>query len=306
MLDALAQLPLQIEEISIERLARPSAAEGMRRTTLVWLRGNGQEGQGEDVTFQAEDALATTLALTVLSDARTLADAWDRLDRLEFFDRPPEHAVVRNYRRWAIESAVLDLALRQAGLSFGERLGRAPQPVRFVVSPARSHLRRFPGARLKVDAEDLEPGLPVDIIDFKGRGDARLVGRALDLYPEALLEDPPVVVAGARLSWDIGIHSFDDVLRLSERPAAVNVKPARLGSVTTLLGLYEGCAREGIAPYGGGQHELGPGRAQIQLLAALFHPDGPNDVAPGAYNDAEPPAGLPASPLDVSSSPGFR
>lgn len=306
MLDVLAQLPLHIENISIEHLARPSAAGGSRRTTLVRLRGNGQEGQGEDVTFQPFDALATTSALAVLSGVGTLAEAWDRLDRLELFDRPPEHAVVRNYRRWAVEAAALDLALRQAGLSFGERLGRVPQPVRFVVSPVRSHLRRFPGARLKLDAEDLEPGLPVDIIDFKGRGDVRLVDRALDLYPEALLEDPPVVVAGAQVSWDIGIHSLDDVLRLSERPAAVNVKPARLGGAAVLLDLYEGCAREGIALYGGGQHELGPGRAQIQLVAALFHPDGPNDVAPGAYNDADPTPEPPASPLNIRSRPGFR
>ena len=306
MLDVLAQLPLHIEHVSIERLERPSAAGGVRRTTLVRLRGNGQEGYGEDVTFQAADALATASALIVLSGVGTLAEAWERLDRLELFDRPPEHAVVRNYRRWAVEAAALDLALRQTGLSLGERLGRAPQPVRFVVSPARSHLRRFPDARLKVDAEDLERGLPVDIIDFKGKGDAQLVGRALELYPEALLEDPPVIDAGARVSWDIGIHSLDDVLRLSEPPAAVNVKPARLGGVATLLDLYAGCAREAIALYGGGQHELGPGRAQIQLLAALFHPDGPNDVAPGAYNDAEPPPGLPASPLEVSSRPGFR
>ncbi|HEX4929798.1 MAG TPA: hypothetical protein VFV62_03745, partial [Gaiellaceae bacterium] len=165
MLAVLAQLPLHIEDVSIERLERPNAAGGVRRTSLVRLRGNGQEGQGEDVTFQAADALATASALTVLSGVGTLAEAWERLDRLELFDRPPEHAVVRNYRRWAVEAAALDLALRQTGLSLGERLGRAPQPVRFVVSPAPSHLRRFPDARLKIDAEDLERGLPVDIID---------------------------------------------------------------------------------------------------------------------------------------------
>ena len=39
-----------------------------------------------------------------------------------------------------------------------------------------------------------------------------------------------------------------------------------------------------------------PGRGQIQYLASLFHPDGPNDVAPGGYNDPEPPAGLPDQP----------
>ncbi len=32
--------------------------------------------------------------------------------------------------------------------------------------------------------------------------------------------------------------------------------------------------------YGGGMGELGVGRGQIELLAALFHPDAPNDVAP--------------------------
>ena len=34
--------------------------------------------------------------------------------------------------------------------------------------------------------------------------------------------------------------------------------------------------------YGGGMGENGVGRGQIQLLASLFHPDGPNDVAPSA------------------------
>ena len=53
--------------------------------------------------------------------------------------------------------------------------------------------------------------------------------------------------------------------------------------------------------------ELGPGRGQIQYLASLFHADGPNDVAPGAYNDPEPTRGLPPSPLEPSPEPlGFR
>jgi hypothetical protein len=36
---------------------------------------------------------------------------------------------------------------------------------------------------------------------------------------------------------------------------------------------------------GGGMGELGVGRGQIELLAALFHADAPNDVAPSAYNE---------------------
>lgn len=87
------------------------------------------------------------------------------------------------------------------------------------------------------------------------------------------------------MSRDIGIHSLDDVLHLSERPAAVNVKPARLGSLAQLLRLYDGCAHAGIA---------------------LFHLDAPNDVAPSGYNEPEPPPGLPGSPLSVSARAGFR
>ena len=53
--------------------------------------------------------------------------------------------------------------------------------------------------------------------------------------------------------------------------------------------------------------ELGVGRGQIQLLAALFHGDGPNDVAPSAFNAPDPPAGLPGSPLDPEPArTGFR
>jgi hypothetical protein len=87
----------------------------------------------------------------------------------------------------------------------------------------------------------------------------------------------------------------------------VNVKPSRLGGLRPLLAAYEHCEREGIGMYGGGQFELGPGRGQIQYLASLFHPDGPNDVAPGGYDAPDPEPGLPTSPLPVAAAPfGFR
>ena len=65
---------------------------------------------------------------------------------------------------------------------------------------------------------------------------------------------------------------------------------------------YDYCAEHGIAIYGGGQWELGPGRGQIQYLASLFHPSTPNDVAPAAFNihRLDPPPGLPTSPLGRS------
>ena len=87
----------------------------------------------------------------------------------------------------------------------------------------------------------------------------------------------------------------------------VNLKPSRLGGLRSLCAAYDHCAEQGIGAYGGGQFELGPGRGQIQYLASLFHPDTPNDVAPGGYNMPEPPPGLPTSPVEpVPSATGFR
>jgi hypothetical protein len=62
-----------------------------------------------------------------------------------------------------------------------------------------------------------------------------------------------------------------------------------------------------LITYGGGMGELDCGRGQIQLLASLFHPDGPNDTAPGGYNHATPAPDLESSPLDPRpAAVGFR
>jgi hypothetical protein len=60
----------------------------------------------------------------------------------------------------------------------------------------------------------------------------------------------------------------------------LNLKPARFGSVRRLFDAYDYCTAHGIGAYGGGMFEQGPGRGQLQYLASLFHPDGPNDLAP--------------------------
>ena len=45
------------------------------------------------------------------------------------------------------------------------------------------------------------------------------------------------------------------------------------------------------------------GRGHIQYLASIFHPDAPNDVAPGGYNDADPAPGLPALAAGAADRP---
>ena len=67
----------------------------------------------------------------------------------------------RDYRRWAFESAAADLALRQAGRSLADVLGREPQPINFVVSlrlgeppsaePVTRRLAAYPGLQFKLD-----------------------------------------------------------------------------------------------------------------------------------------------------------
>ncbi len=152
-------------------------------------------------------------------------------------------------------------------------------------------------------------------MDFKGQyhgtgvdtaPDAELYERVVVGLPDAWLEDPaltpetlPVLEPeSSRVTWDAVIHSVADIEALHWPPRTVNIKPSRFGSVERLFGAYDYCAEKGIGAYGGGQFELGVGRDQIQLLAALFHPETPNDVAPGGFN-VDPAPGLPASPLIV-------
>ena len=111
----------------------------------------------------------------------------------------------------------------------------------------------------------------------------------------------------ADLPLVIESYSFEGLNRAwsSEFTRRTTVKPSRFGTLETLLEALDHLESEGIGAYGGGQFELGPGRGQIQHLAALFHPDAPNDVAPLGYPEVE--VGLPHSPLLVpTDTDGFR
>jgi hypothetical protein len=323
--DAVRELPLEIESYDLEPLEQEVARGFTLRRTVVVLRGGGEEGRGEEVDYNPvlqQEFQARRNELPVAGE-HTL-DSFSLLQSGQ-----------TEYRRWALESAALDLALRQAGKSLGETIGRTPRPLRFVVSTRVANVLRwlelYPGLRFKLDpdrdwtdelvAQLAEAGV-VDTVDFKGiyRGDfgsppdAELYERIVGAFRTAWIEDPALTretnrVLDAdreRITWDAGIHEWSDVEALPFRPRCLNSKPSRFGSVQRLFNFYDACEREGIALYGGGQFELGPGRAQIQLLASLFHPDAPNDVAPAGYNASEPVAGLPVSPLELTSQPGFR
>jgi hypothetical protein len=81
------------------------------------------------------------------------------------------------------------------------------------------------------------------------------------------------------------------------------MKPSRCGTVESVLETIAYCERAGIDLYGGGQFELGVGRAHIQALASLCYPDSPNNVAPGEYTHPDAAVDLPATPLAPPADP---
>jgi hypothetical protein len=343
--DLITNLPLEIEAYSLSRLEGDLGAF-TRVTTVVALQGRGEEGVGEDVIYDVDDhdALHAYGPKLPLAGTYTLRSLSARLDELDLFPIPPTREPYVHYRRWAFESAALDLALRQAGEPLHAVLGREPRPVRFVAStrlgdppsvePVLKRRAIDPGLRFKLDPEnnwtdelidDLAALDCVDTLDLKGfykgtvvevRTDPWLYERCATAFPDAWLEDPDLGEPEAakalephrdRITWDAPLHSVADIEALPFPPRTINSKPSRFGTLEGLMAVYDWCAQRGVGIYGGGQGELGPGRGQIQYLASVFHPDTPNDVAPSGYNLPEPPPDLPGSPLPPAPSPtGFR
>ena len=344
LFDLIAELPLTVESHALDNMEREVSSGFLRRTTIVRLRGYGAEGVGEDVVYDADmhppfQAMSAGLPLdgtwTIASFSRHVAG-------LDLFGAELDHGVYRNYRQWAFDSAALDLALRQAGLSLPGVLGREARPVNFVVSlrlgeppslePIRERLAIAPGLQFKLDAtSSWDEGLIAELratgavasIDFKGAYHGTVVDQPPDLVlyrwvveglPGVWLEDPALIPEidtllepyRDQITWDAPINSVADIEALPFPPRTVNVKPSRFGTLEALFATYDYLEEHGIGGYGGGQFELGPGRGQIQALASVFHPDGANDIAPGGYNDPHPQPGLPASPLPGGVvDPGF-
>jgi hypothetical protein len=164
----------------------------------------------------------------------------------------------------------------------------------------------------------------VEAVDFTGvyqgalsavRTDPELYRRVVQALPEVWLEDPDLSHPAARVAldghrervtWDAPIHSAADIAAQPWAPRTVNVKPSRFGTLRALFDTDDYCAAHAIAAYGGGQYELGPGRGQAQYLAALFHPDAANDLAPAGFDDPTPPPDVPCPPMQLTTAPiGF-
>lgn len=353
--DAVAELPLSIEGYDLQFRERSCAGDFARISVLLatqddspgepgftrpctrfMLYGRESVGIGEDVTYDVGDhhALINSRIEFPFAGTYTFATFSDALDDIDLFPAgEPAREASRAYRRWAVESAALDLALKQANTDLATALGRTYQPVRFIVStrlgdpPSPTRIEEWmalnPEVEFKLDAssawsDDLIDTLvatkAVRIIDLKGQysgtmvdqsADPRLYQRIIEAFPEALIEDPILTdetrplfdECRDRVSWDAPITDVASIRALPFQPKWLNIKPSRFGTVENLFEVIEYCFDNDIRMYGGGQTELSVGRQHIHAIASLFYPDGPNDTAPRRYNDPEPKPGLPTSPL---------
>ena len=228
--ERIADLPLEVESLTFEGRELVFNEDFTRATTLIQLHGPGGEtGVGEDVVYDELDHVnlqADGPKTIDLAGAHTIDSFSKKLEETELFPAPPVRGEVSElYRRWAFESAALDLALLQAGRSLPDVLEREPRPVTYVVSMrlgaweqkepekpdrALNLLERYPGTKLKLDPTNnwtqelidalVETGA-IDSLDLKGQykgtpvdveTDPELYRMVIEAFPDAWLEDPDV------------------------------------------------------------------------------------------------------------------
>ena len=242
--DRIADLSLSIEAVSTDRLERETSSEFTRVATEFALSGpvpapDGKSdpvvGRGEDVTYETadHDALAES-GLPDLTGEFTIDTFSARLESVDLFPAgPPDREAFRNYRRWGLEAAALDLALRQAGTDLASAFDRSLEPVRFVTStrlgepPTTERLEglreRVPDLEFKLDPipawdddvvgaiDDAVGTDAIRILDLKGQYEGTevdvpanpgLYERVFEAFPDAILEDPALTDATESLFDD--------------------------------------------------------------------------------------------------------
>ena len=220
--DLLADLPLEVEDYTLERARARRLQRLHPPVDRHPPRGGGHEGLGEDVTYDGVDHVASRTPGRPAA-GRAL-HAWRTFcrppRRRSTCSRPSRCATSRaSTGAGRSSSAALDLALRQAGQPLHEVLGREPRPVTFVVSlrlgepatlaPLAPAAGALPGAALqarpdreldaRADRASSPPPAPSTRSTSRAlyRGtvvdnpaDPVLYRRVAEAFPEAWIEDP--------------------------------------------------------------------------------------------------------------------
>lgn len=212
LLASFEELSVDVAGVDVRELGLEVASGWRRRTSVVGLRGpDGAVGEGEDVTYAGADhdgLQGGAVELGALRGPWRLGALWDEIAAHTWFERRPAEDKAVKYRRCALETAALELALGQAGTTLEEAAARqglgVPEGLAFCVSLSLDGsdfsridavLARDPGARFK--------------IDFAEGWDARTLER-LVAYEEQLGQD---AAAGARVRPRFGVVDFKGFYR---------------------------------------------------------------------------------------------
>ncbi len=331
-------LPVTVEAVSFEGKHIETEDRTFERT-IIRIRGEGVTGYGEDVTrsIEAHERLRED-ELHLPTGDWTIGTFSDALDASSGLSARTLSRETPEYLRWAIESAVLDLALKQSERTLASVLDRTYEPMAFVVSlqlgdpphirPVNRLLNANSNIEFKIDVPDTpSDGLlsalsdtgAVRILDLKAQydsdvgapADPDLYRRLFETFPNALIEDPAVTDTtqhvleeySDRVSWDAPITCVERIQNLPWEPTALNIKPCRSGTIESLCRILEYGLQHEVELYGGGMFELDAGRAHSQAIASLFYPDRPSDLAPPAYHTYRADKSYPSSPLEPPAKP---
>ena len=114
MYDRIAGLSLVVDDCTLSAASLETSSDFTRVSTTVALAGAGETGRGEDVGYGADDQRRFQDRYgdggLDLAGEYTLAGFSKHLGTVELFPEPPGREADRHYRRWAFESAALDLA----------------------------------------------------------------------------------------------------------------------------------------------------------------------------------------------------
>jgi L-alanine-DL-glutamate epimerase-like enolase superfamily enzyme len=239
LLEAVLVLPVRIERVTTSQLELGGATSFTRIATIVELHGDGEIGRGEDVSYSAETQQELPAAVAARDD---LVGTWTIGSLAEHLDAQPLHTTggIRmsdkpGYHRWAVESAALDLALRQRGTNLADLVGATWGAVTVSLSMGlgtppsadvvRAWLERDPSTTFKLDAsmawnhalvaELATCGEAVATVDMK----ALYHGDWIDNdYPTSLYEAvghglPGALIEDAKLGNDVLDALDEDALR---------------------------------------------------------------------------------------------
>jgi O-succinylbenzoate synthase len=315
---------VKLEGVELRRIAMPLVApfrtsfgtELDREVVLVRVVAADAEGWGECVAMSAPrysseyvDAAADVLRRFLVPALLALPDP-DVYRAERAFARFKGHPMAKA----ALESAVLDVALRESGTSFGAFLGAVHDTVPAGVSVGimdsvpellnavdgyldegylRIKLKIEPGwdvapvraVRERYGAELL---LQVDANTAYTLADARHLAK-LDPFDLLLIEQPLpehdlaghaslAQLVRTPICLDESITSAAVAVHAISIGATriVNIKPGRVGGYLEARRIHDVCAAHGIPVWCGGMLETGIGRAANVALAAL-----PNFTLPG-------------------------